>query len=100
MKKILVGTMLAITAITASAQHHGYRHHHHHHHGYYGGNWNWVLPAVIGGAIIYGATRPVQPAPPPVIIQQPLPPAPYGYRYEQILDASCNCYRVVLVQNF
>lgn len=99
MKKILVGVVLAATALTASAQHRGY-HHHHRPHGHYNGNWNWVLPAVIGGAIVYGATRPVQPAQPSIIIQQPLPPAPYGYRYEQILDASCNCYRIVLVQNY
>jgi hypothetical protein len=34
-----------------------------------------------------------------VVYQPPvLPPAPYGYHYEQILDANCNCYRWVLVQ--
>lgn len=49
-----------------------------HDHGYWrhggGNNWGWVAPAVIGGAIVYGATRPpvyVQPAPPVVIQQQP-----------------------------
>ena len=26
------------------------------------------------------------------------PPAPYGYHYEQLLDANCNCYRWVLIQ--
>jgi hypothetical protein len=35
-------------------------------------------------------------ATPPNIYQ---PQAPYGYRYENILDANCNCYRLVLVQN-
>ena len=87
--KYLIATILSVLALTANAQH---RHNHHHH----GGSWGWVAPALIGGAIVYGATRP---APPPVVYQtQPLPPAPYGYHYEQILDANCNCYRWVLVQ--
>ncbi len=81
----------------ANAQHH--RHHGHHHNGHWG---NWVAPAIIGGVVTYAITRPAQPA--PVIIQQPsivhpYPTAPYGYHYENILDANCNCYRLVLVQN-
>ena len=24
---------------------------------------------------------------------------PYGYHWENLLDANCNCYRTVLVQN-
>ena len=74
----------------------------HHHggprHGYYG----WVAPLVIGGVVTYAITRPQ-----PVIVQQPPivypntqpQPVPYGYHYESILDANCNCYRLVLVQN-
>lgn len=92
MKK-LIALVLTLLSITAMAQH---RHGHHQHGGH---GWGWVAPALIGGAIVYGATRP---APPPVVYQtqpiQALPPAPYGYRYEQILDANCNCYRWVLVQ--
>ena len=49
-------------------------------HGYWrphpnGGGWGWVAPAVVGGVIVYEATRPpvyVQPAP-PVIVQQQAP---------------------------
>jgi hypothetical protein len=74
MKQILIGLVLAVTAATASAQHHGWRHGHHgghfNHGGYYkhsGNNWNWVLPAVVGGAVVYAATRP------PVVVQQPQP---------------------------
>ena len=90
--KYLIATILSVLALTANAQH---RHHgHYHHHGH--NSWNWVVPAVIGGAVVYGITRPQQP--PPVVYQQPLPPAPYGYHYEQILDANCNCYRWVLIQ--
>ena len=60
MKKII--TLLLITfSVTAMAQHH--------HHGYdrgwrYNPGW-WVAPAVIGGAVVYGMTRPSAPPPPP-----------------------------------
>lgn len=90
--KRLITLILLTLSMTAMAQH---RHHGHYGHGGHG--WGWVAPALIGGAIVYGATRPA--SPPPVVYQtQPLPPAPYGYHYEQILDANCNCYRWVLVQ--
>lgn len=90
--KYLIAFVLTAVAFTAQAQHrhHGYNHHHRH----YG--HNWVAPMIIGGVVTYALTRPQQP--PPVVYQQPLPPAPYGYRYEQILDANCNCYRWVLIQ--
>lgn len=91
--KYLIAAILSVVALTANAQHRHYSHQHHHH----GQNWSWVAPALISGAIVYGVTR--QPTPPAVIYQQPLPPTPYGYHYEQILDANCNCYRLVLVQN-
>ena len=91
MKKLITIALL-VCAIPAMAQH---RHYPQHHHGGHG--WGWVAPALIGGAIVYGATRPSTP-PPIVYQQQTLPPAPYGYHYEQILDANCNCYRWVLVQ--
>lgn len=71
---------------------------HHRHHGYYN-RYDWVAPLVIGGVVTYAITRPQQ----PVVIQNPPniqpQPAPYGYHYENILDANCNCYRLVLVQN-
>jgi hypothetical protein len=92
--KYLIATILSVLALTANAQHHHRPYPHHGHGGARG--WGWVAPALIGGAIVYGATR--QYAPPPVVIQQQLPPPPYGYHYEQILDANCNCYRWVLVQ--
>lgn len=87
--KYLIAIILTALTLTANAQH---RHHSHHGHG-----WGWVAPALIGGAIVYGATRPA-PQQPPTVIYQALPPAPVGYHYEQILDANCNCYRWVLVQ--
>lgn len=97
MKK-LFAIMILCLAVTAQAQHRPYPHHHHHSGGY---GWGWVVPAIVGGAVVYGITRPTVPQPqPPTVVYVPTgyPPAPIGYHYEQILDANCNCYRWVLVQ--
>ena len=72
MKKVLIGLAIAATAFGASAQHtsnsmirgHGWQGPQHHHHAR--GN-NWIIPALIGGAVVYAATRPD-----PVIVQQPV----------------------------
>ena len=91
MKKLIALLLISLSA-TAMAQHH--------HHGYDRG-WHhnpgwWIAPAVIGGAVVYAATRPQT-----VVVQQPQPvyQAPYGYHWESVLDANCNCYRNVLVPN-
>lgn len=77
MKKLLVSLLLIAAALPALAQH---RHHGHHggHHGHWQhrshSGWNWVVPAVIGGAVIYSVTRPdpvIIQQQPPVIVQQP-----------------------------
>ena len=72
---------------------------HWNHHGYHNRS-NWVAPFVIGGVVGYAITRPqtVVIQNPPNVYYQPQP-VPYGYHYENILDANCNCYRLVLVQN-
>jgi hypothetical protein len=90
MKKLLAVLFLFLTSSVQAQHGHG-------HHGHYHGSGRWVVPAIIGAGAVYLATRPV---PPPVYYYYPnaLPPAPYGYHYEQILDANCNCYRWVLVQ--
>lgn len=93
MKKILLCLVLLASSISAQA------------HGYYRNGW--VGPALIGGVLGYELARPryyEQPVvivqQPPVYVQQPAPaPVPYGYRFTQILDANCNCYRTVLVPN-
>ena len=107
MKKIVAALVLGVTASAAMAQHY----HGHRHHGYHGGHWraapsaNWILPAIIGGAIVYETTRPAT-----VIIQQPqvvyssnqpivLPQPPQGYRWDSMIDPACNCSRFVLVPN-
>jgi hypothetical protein len=91
--------MILCLASVAQAQYRPYPHHHHHH----GGNgWGWVAPALIGGAIVYGLTHTPPPPPPQAVVVVPpgYPVPPPGYRYDQILDANCSCYRWVLVQAY
>lgn len=72
--------------------------------GRYHSSYNWVTPMVVGGVVGYALSQPrtvyVQQ---PQVIYVPQPQqhitVPYGYRYETILDANCNCYRAVLVPN-
>jgi hypothetical protein len=81
MKKFLTVLALATVASSAMAGPNYYAHRSHEWHGGYRGGW--VAPALIGGVIGYGLSRPyydpvyVQPA--PVVIQQPpvyVQPAP------------------------
>jgi hypothetical protein len=104
MKRILAVAILSLSMVgCANAQHRGGHHHGHHHHG---GGWGWAVPVLIGGAIVYGATRPADPAP-QVIIQTPPPgaiqcppglaafynrvltPDPYGRYIETYQFAGC-----------
>ena len=65
MKKLLTVLLLTVSATAMAHGPHYYGHHHN--------NWGWVAPAVISGAVVYAATRPVQPVvvqQPPVVIQQ------------------------------
>jgi hypothetical protein len=103
--KTILATILMLIAVTANAHgyYHGYRGHQR---GYYNAPaYNWVAPAIVSGIIGYGIARSQAP-----IIVQPnviaaphataeLPLAPYGFQWAQILDAGCNCYRTVLIQN-
>lgn len=92
-KLIMIASMIMVSGVSqANPRGHG----HHHAHGHARGA-DWIVPLVIGGAVVHVLTQPR-----PVIVQQPqvqYPVAPFGYHYEQILDANCNCYRLVLVQN-
>jgi hypothetical protein len=89
MKQILVALAILITSTAALA--HGPRYHPHHP----SPMW-WVAPAVIGGVVTYAMTRPTVPEQPRII---EVPAAPPGFHYENVLDARCNCYRTVLVNN-
>ena len=78
MKKIILVVLMTITT-AAFAQHGHFRHGHHGGHwqrGHNNNGWVWMVPAIIGGAIVYEASR--QP-PPPVIIQQ-----------QQSVDTNCS----------
>lgn len=66
MKKIL--SVLLLSFSTLSMAHGPHYHGHWQHNG--GGQWGWVAPAVIGGAVVYAATRPTQ----PIVVQQQTPP--------------------------
>ena len=92
MKKILVASALFLASTVALANpYYGHRHYPRYSH------YDWVVPAIIGGAVVYGVTHARPVPPPPVVIQ--VPQAPMGYHYESILDANCNCYKTVLVPN-
>jgi hypothetical protein len=106
MKRLLVILAIGATlAVSAQAQHRFGHHRHHGHHGYYGAGWGgWVAPLIIGGVVgaAVANNRAEAQTPPPVIVQPTpvivnLPPAPFGFHYEQMLDGRCNCYKWVLV---
>lgn len=98
MRKLIAVLMLGLASVGASA--HG-PHPIYHSRGHVAHQrYDWVTPMIVGGVVTYALTRPqVVVQQPPVVYQQPQPQTPYGYHYENILDANCNCYRLVLVQN-
>lgn len=78
MKNFVIG-LIAASGLTYASQtlagpHHGHRHHHYQHRHWAPPVHHWVVPALIGGAVVYAATRPdpvvVQPA--PVIVNPPI----------------------------
>lgn len=95
---IFAGLMTVTTASQANPymNHHGNKHYGHH------TRTEWLVPTVIGGVVGYAiatSQRPAQVVVQPQVYPNTYPLVPYGYHYENILDANCNCYRVVLVQN-
>ena len=92
-KSILIVSLMIASGISQANPHHGNRHHGHHG----ATRAEWIVPFVIGSAVVYAiATRPAA-----VVVQNPpaYPNPPFGYHYEQILDANCTCYKLVLVPN-
>jgi hypothetical protein len=91
MKKFIAILLLTLTAGTALAQHHGHGGHGFRHGGgHYRGGGNWVAPAIIGGIIGYGLSRPYYDpyyAQPPVYVQ----PAPV-YVQPQPMVQQCTRY--------
>jgi hypothetical protein len=101
--KKLIGITVLCAGLGTCAVSHADGWHHGGGHYYWRPGYGWVVPAVVGGAIVYEATRPnvvvVQPSPvvpAPVVVP---PQAPAGYHWEAILDANSNAYRTVLVPN-
>lgn len=89
MKKLVIASLIGLTVLSAQA-------HERRHPVYPSRHYNWIAPALISGAVVYAVTRPPVVQQPSVVVQ---PQVPYGYHYENILDANCNCYRTVLVPN-
>lgn len=83
MKKIM--TVLAMT-LSLTAMAHGFGHGHG---GYwargYGGAWQWMVPTIIGGAIVYEVARQQ-----PVIIQQPVVVQPQQPAVVTPLNQNCS----------
>ena len=105
MKKVLIGLAIAATAFGASAQHtsnsmirgHGWQGPQHHHHHARGNGW--IIPALIGGAVVYAATRP-QVVEQQIIIQQPPVDIVYinGIAYRKQIMVVNGQYQEVLVR--
>ena len=102
MKKIILASLLALSFINVA---HAERWRHGGGAYYYHPGYGWAVPAIIGGVIVYEATRPPVYIQQPVYVQQQIPlvtpvyPAPAGFHWEAVLDSNCNCYRTVLVPN-
>lgn len=66
MKKLILSSCLLLFSLPVFAGPHGHTHRHygHHHPRHWHHNHSWVVPALIGGAVVYAATRPD-----PVIVQ-------------------------------
>ena len=102
MKKVTMLIATSLLMLTGIVHAGGNGHHYHRpmngHHHHYGGKW--IMPLVIGGAVGYAISQQYRPNYASVpVYPNTLPPAPYGYHYESLLDANCNCYRWVLVSN-
>lgn len=97
-------TAFALAALTATpvlaqadakhgynSRNHHYQHrpnHSHHNHRHWRNNYNWVAPAIIGGAIAYGFTQPYVIEQAPVIVQEP----PVVYQSEPVYNG-CSQWR-------
>jgi hypothetical protein len=94
MKKLIAILLLTLTAGSVMAQHHGHGNRHRGHGGHGG---HWIAPAIIGGVIGYGLSRPYyEPyyAPPPVYFAPP--PPPVYYSQPQVIQSNCVRY---IIQN-
>lgn len=108
MKHLIIAiTLAALSATPVLAQadakhgynsrHHHYQHrhsyNHHNYHRHWHNNYNWVAPAIIGGAVAYGLTRPYV-IEQPVIVQEP----PVVYQSEPVYNG-CSQWREIQQPN-
>ena len=92
MRRMIVATLLAATAVAAQANPHGGYHHPH-------GGVPWIVPLIVGVGVGYAVTRDVPP-PPPQVIYVPAPPPqqrPMIKRVDVFIP-ECNCTRTIEVQ--
>ena len=66
MKKLILAVLTLCVMAPAFAQHHHYGHRPIHHQRHWHPHYGWVVPAIVGGAVVYSVTRPD-----PVVVQQP-----------------------------
>lgn len=103
MKKLIIALGIVAASLSVHAQHRMP----HYSHEYNNGS-AWVVPALIGGMIVYGATHPepaqqiVYVTPQPVVMEQRYAPPIVTseeplYKKIVISDPACNCLRQVYV---
>lgn len=98
MKRIVALCLLGLFAISTSTADERWHHDRNEHHDHP----NWIASLLLGSVIGYELSTPRT-----VIVEAPvktfplvqLPPPPLGYHYESVLDATCNCYKTVLIPN-
>ena len=71
MIKVLTVSLLAATSITALA-HPPHGANFYYQQRYYGNSGDWVAPAILGGLVVYAATRPQVVAPPAPVVVTPV----------------------------
>ena len=103
MKRIMALAIAATISGSVLADHRGYNRHSRPHYN----SHQWVVPALIAGAVIYGATQYSPPTPPVQYIERPIyyeiPSSAIVevngalYNRKSLYDPACRCYKSVLI---
>jgi hypothetical protein len=98
MKQLLLVLLMCIGGMAFAHGPGGYRpnYHQYHHHN----RADWIVPALIGGAVVYAATRPVVVQQPPVAVTSPPSDIVYidGVAYRRQLMLVNGAYQEVLIR--
>jgi hypothetical protein len=108
MKRIISLALAATISGSVLADHRGHTRHSRPHYDRHYNSHQWVVPAIVAGAIVYGATRYYSPPPPPVqYVERPIyyeiPSSAIVevngalYNRKSLYDPSCRCYKSVLI---